>query len=122
MSANNYKDMTAKEMVNLDNQGHLKTKEKNLLEVFLGGFEDLFLGKVGNHKGMDVEFELEEGTKPFYARPYNIPVSLLDSTKEAIQEMIQNGVLKQIHEDTEWAAPTFCVPKKTTGVRVISDF
>ena len=36
--------------------------------------------------------------------------------------MIEQGVLREAPEDTDWAAPTFCVPKKTKGVRVVSDF
>ena len=36
--------------------------------------------------------------------------------------MINNEVLREVHEDTEWAAPTFFVPKKTPGVRTVSDF
>ena len=36
--------------------------------------------------------------------------------------MIKNKDLRPSPEDTEWAAPTFCVPKKNKGVHVVSDF
>ena len=71
-------------------------------------FVDFFLGKLGNHQGFEVDFELKKDAKPFYAKPHNIPVALPDLTKTAIKEMIDNDVLKQIHKDTTWAGPTFC--------------
>ena len=122
MKANSYTKLTAAEIVVLDNQQHFTNIEKEGLQTFLEQFEDLFLGRVGNHQGTNIEFELKKDAKPFYAKPYNIPVALMDLTKQAIQEMIDNDFIMQMHDDTEWAAPTFCVPKKTKGVRVVSDF
>ena len=41
-----------------------------------------------------------------------MPVAHIPLLKEAINEMVRNGVLRHAPEDTEWAAPTFCVRKK----------
>ena len=114
--------MTAKELIQLKNQQHLTNTQKEQLEGFLKEFEDLFQGKVGNYKGNNIKFELKPGTRPFYSKPYSIPVSFLQLTKDAIQDMIEQAVLREAPEDTNWAAPIFCVPKKTKGVRVVSDF
>ena len=122
MQKNHYKAMTAKEIILLDNQQHLSNTQKEQMERLLKEFEDLFQGRVGNYRGNNIKFELKPGIQPFYSKPYSIPVSLLQLTKDAIQEMIEQGVLREAQEDTNWAAPTFCVPKKTKGVRVVSNF
>jgi len=69
-----------------------------------------------------VGFELLPNSKPFYGRPYNIPVALEPTVREEIDTMKKNKVIIKISEDTEWASPTFAVKKKTDGVRLVSDF
>jgi len=122
MQENKYSYLDAKEIAYLDNQKHLNDKEKEKLEVVLREFNELFEGRVGTYTDLEIEFELKPNAKPYYGRPYNVPVSQLPLCKAAIKEMINNGVLREVHEDTEWAAPTFFVPKKTPGVRTVSDF
>ena len=108
--------MHAKEIVELKNQDHLTLNEKETLEKLLCRFEDLFHGEVGSFNYLEIEFELKPG------KPYSIPVSQLPLCKAAIQEMVKNNVLREVTTDTEWVVQTFFVPKKTPGVRTVSDF
>lgn len=119
---NQYKQMTASEIVELENQAHLSKEEKRKLEQVLEEFGDLFKGKVGTRPGIKVAFELKQDARPFYSKPYSIPVSLQEVTKNAINMMVEQGILREARENTEWASPTFAVPKKTVGVRIVSDF
>ena len=36
--------------------------------------------------------------------------------------MERNGVIEEYSGNSEWAAPTFGVPKKNKGIRIVSDF
>eukprot|EP00804_Cyclotella_cryptica_P030421 CCRYP_008508-RA/>CCRYP_008508-RA protein AED:0.37 eAED:0.42 QI:0/0/0/1/0/0/3/0/445 len=45
----------------------------------------------------------------------------LEITKREVQQLYDLGVLKW-QDDSEWASPTFIIPKKDNTVRVVSDF
>ena len=122
MADNAYKKMGPAEIVKLDNQQHLNVWQKRQLESLLKEYEDLFQGKVGTRPGIKISFELKPDAKPYYAKPYSIPISLQAITKNAIQMMVSQGILQETREDTKWASPTFAVPKKTVGVQIVSDF
>ena len=36
--------------------------------------------------------------------------------------MVDVGVLRRKHGGSEWDSPTFVVPKKDNGIRIVSDF
>ena len=95
-----YTYMEAREIAHLDNQKHLNNEEKEKLEILLCEFNDLFEGRVGTYTDLEIEFELKPDAKPYYGRPYNIPVSQLLLYKAAIKEMVDNGVLREVREDT----------------------
>ena len=122
MADNAYKKMGPAEIVQLDNQQYLNVWQKRQLESLLKEYEDLFQGKVGTHPGIKISFELKPDAKPYYTKPYSIPISLQAITKNAIQMMVSQGILQETREDTKWASPTFAVPKKTVGVQIVSDF
>ena len=45
----------------------------------------------------------------------------VETTKWEVQRLCDLGVLKW-QDDSEWASPTFIIPKKDNTVRVVSDF
>ena len=114
--------MTGKEIANLPNQSHLNQEQKKQLTSLLEEMKEVFQGKVGNCEGIKVGFELKPNAKPRYIRQYSIPVLLEKVTKNTIYMMWEQGILKKVDENTAWAAPTFAVPKKTAGVRIVSNF
>ena len=66
--------------------------------------------------------ELKEGAKPFHAKQaHSIPRAHLDVLKKEVARLVELGVLKR-QPDSEWAVPTFIIPKKDKTVRFISDF
>jgi hypothetical protein len=72
-------------------------------------------------KLLPVSFELKEGANPYQGRPYPIPKIHKDTLKEAIDCLVAIGVLKW-QPSSNWASPSFSVPKKFHTVRTISDF
>jgi hypothetical protein len=81
----------------------------------------LFKGKCGKYNGDPVSLELIPGSKPYYGKPFSIPKAYEQVTKDEINRLESLGLLKPI-ASSEWAAPTFIIPKKNNTVRVITDF
>jgi hypothetical protein len=50
-----------------------------------------------------------------------VPKNHYDTLKHEIERLVKLGVLKRC-SDSEWANPTFIIPKKNGTVRFISDF
>jgi len=52
---------------------------------------------------------------------YNIPRCHVQTLKAEVERLVKTGVLKKVNH-SEWAAPTFIIPKKDGSVRFVSDF
>ena len=84
-------------------------------------YEPLFDGTLGKWKGSPVELELTEGATPYHARSFPIPRIHLATLKQEVERLCEIGVLKKVNR-SQWAAPTFIIPKKDGTVRFVSDF
>ena len=67
---------------------------------------------MGLWKGKPYNIELKPNSKPYHSKPFSIP-KLYENTLKLEVTKINNS---------EWAAPTFIMPKKDGTVRFISDF
>ena len=83
--------------------------------------ESLFDGTLGKWTGTSYNIELKDNVKPYHARPYAVPKAYEQTLKQEVERLCKVGVLKRINH-SEWAAPTFIIPKKDKTVRFISDF
>ena len=81
----------------------------------------IFANEVGNYTGSAYKIELQEGAKPYHAKPFPIPRIHEETLRKEVDGLVEIGVLKRINH-SEWAAPTFIIPKKNKTVRFISDF
>ena len=104
-----------------DNCKHLKPSERESLLALLLKFEQVFDGNLGNWNLPPVSFELKEGAKPFHDRPYPIPKIHKATLMKEIDQLVSIGVMKW-QPYSQWASPTFIIPKKDLTVRTISDF
>ena len=100
---------------------HLSATEKDKLLNLLQEFEELFDGTLGDWDCKPVSLQLKEGAQPYHGRPFPIPKKHVETLKKEIQRLCDLGVLKW-QDDSEWASPTFIIPKKDNTVRVVSDF
>ena len=103
------------------NCNHLNSKQKQELFQLLYDFKDLFDGTLGQWKGEEYNIELKDDATPYHARPFSIPKIHEATLKMEVQRLLDLGVLKKVNR-SEWAAPTFIIPKKDGSVRFISDF
>ena len=100
---------------------HLTLGEQKELLQLLQAYASLFDGTLGTWKGSAYDIELKPDAAPYHARAYNIPKSVEKTTKIEVDRLCRIGVLKRVNR-SEWAAPTFVIPKKDKTVRFISDF
>ena len=97
-----------------------KEQQQKLLEI-LDKHKSLFDGSLGEWKEESLNIELKEGAKPYHARAFPIPKIHEPTLKMEVERLCKEGVLKRVNR-SEWAAPTFIIPKKDGTVRFISDF
>ena len=100
---------------------HLTNDEKQQLADLVEQFPILFGGGLGKLNIKPIHLELKPDAKPYAARAYPIPQALTGTTKKEINRLNDTNVFEE-NSDSEWAAPTFVIPKKTLDVRVVTDF
>ena len=104
-----------------NNCSHLNSNEQKLLLELLTEFEPLFDGTLGAWKTTPVSFQLKEGATPYHGRAFPIPRVHKETIMKEIKRLCELGVLEW-QPTSEWAAPSFIIPKKNNTVRFISDF
>ena len=101
---------------------HLTREQQNRLLNLLQNFEELFDGTLGEWKTSPVTLELKEGTKPYHVRrPFPVPKVHKELLVREVTRLVNIGVLKR-QSDSEWASPSFIIPKANKTVRTVSDF
>ena len=115
-----YEKANLAEVVNEHCQ-HLSVKERIDLLCLLTEFETMFDGTLGDFKTSPVHLRLKPGATPYHGRPYPVPMSQREMLKKEVDRLEKIGVLKR-QPESEWASPSFPVPKKNQTVRFISDF
>ena len=82
---------------------------------------NFFDGTLGKYTGSNYIIELKEDAKSYHAKSFPIPKIHKLTLKKEVNRLITIGVLKKINH-SQWAAPTFIIPKINGTVRFISDF
>jgi hypothetical protein len=100
---------------------HLTQAKQLKLKTLLEKYRTLFDGSLGTWVGDPYEIELRSDATPYHARAFPIPRIHEQTLRHEVERLCQIGVLRRVNR-SEWAAPTFIVPKKDGSVRFISDF
>ena len=104
-----------------DNCKPLSVPDQEKLLKLLTQFEDLFDGTLGDWNTELVSLELKEGAKPYHGRLFPTPKAHVETLKKEVQRLCELGVLKW-QPESEWASPSFIVPKQNETVRFVHDF
>ena len=83
-------------------------------------YASIFDGSLGKYPHKQFHIDLDPEAKPVHARPYPVPRIHLSTFKKELDHLVELGVLLPQNE-SEWASPTFIIPKKDGRVRWISD-
>jgi hypothetical protein len=114
-----YKKVNIKDVA--EKQTHL-TKEQctDLFTIFLKR-TNLFSGKLGKYPHKKMDLELLPDVKSIHCQPYPIPQNHLGVFHKELEHLCDLGILSCFGA-TEWASPTFIIPKKDGRVCWVSDF
>ena len=84
----------------------------------------MFGGGLGKLDIGPIDIELKPGTKPYARKYYNVPKEYEEPFKKEVERMVKDDILKRLDHvnDSPWASPSFCQPKKTKDIRFLSDF
>ena len=104
-----------------ENCTHLNKSKQQSLQTLLEKYDLLFDGSLGTWTGEPYNIELKPDVTPYHARAFPIPKVHEQTLKMEVNRLVELGVLKKVNR-SEWAAPTFIIPKKDGTVRFISDF
>ena len=100
---------------------HLNPEQRMQLLALLKKHETLFDGQLGEWKGDPVDIPLKDDAKLYHARAFPVPHIHEATFKKDLDRLESIGVLTKINR-SEWAAPTFIIPKKDGRVRFVTNF
>jgi hypothetical protein len=105
-----------------DNCKHLSADQQKQLLQLLKKYELLFDGTVGDWKTKPVSFQLKEGVSPYHGQAFPVPKIHKDTImKDKVERLCKLGILER-QPPSEWALPSFIIPKKDKTVCFLSDF
>ena len=114
-----YKEVTPKECA--DEQDHMSLDERVKFERMLDKHKKLFDGKLGYYPHEKLHLQIKQGTKPVHKKPYPVPYTRQAVFKRELQNLVEDGVLRA-YGMTNWASPTFIIPKENNTVCLVSNF
>ena len=82
-------------------------------------YKHLFDGTLGVWTGTKVKIDLRDlrrDAQPYHAKVFPIPRCHMETLKVEVERLCKIGVLKRVNR-SQWAAPTFVIPKKDGSVR-----
>ncbi len=104
----------------IDQLTHLNAQQKSDIRQVLNEHTKLFDGTLGVYSHKTFHIDLVPGATPKHSRPCPILVIHLQAFKKEQLHLVEIGVLSP-QGASEWASPTFIIPKKDGRVRWVSD-
>jgi len=100
---------------------NLDIDQQKALRYLLGKYEDLFDGTLGDFDTDPISLEIKPGMNPVHSKPFPIPHIRKETFYKELCRMEALGILKK-DSNSQWASPTFIIPKSNGTVRMVSDF
>jgi hypothetical protein len=100
---------------------HLKVDQQKKLLQLLNNYESLFDGTLGDWKTKPVSFQLKEDASPYHSQAFPVPKIHKNILIKEVDRLVKLGVLER-QPASEWASPSFIMPKKNRTVCFLSNF
>jgi hypothetical protein len=104
-----------------DNCKHLSANQQKKLLQLLKKYKSLIDGNLGDWKIKPVSFQLKEGVSPYHGRAFPVPKIHKETIIKKVERLCKLGVLER-RPASEWALPSFIIPKKDKTEHFLSDF
>jgi hypothetical protein len=99
---------------------HLNAHQKADLLQVLQENDKMSDGTFGVYSHKKICIDIDLNAKPVHSRPYPIPQIYLKTFKTELGHLVRIGVLAS-QQESEWASPSFIIPKKDGRVCWISN-
>ena len=100
-----YSRVTANEVA--AQQAHLTKKEQANLEKVLAKYSTIFDGKLRCNPHKKIKLDIPLNAQPIWKKLYPIPYRQETTFKKETEEMVDDGVLRRKHGESEWSSLTF---------------
>ena len=97
----------------------LVSKTETLSEI-LGRHDKVFNKGLGTIKGFKADIKLQDDAKSVFCKAQPVPYTLCQRVEE-LDPLESQGVVKKV-EQSDWASPIVCVPKKGGSISICGDF
>jgi Reverse transcriptase (RNA-dependent DNA polymerase)./Integrase core domain. len=104
-----------------DHQTHLIPQHRTALAAMLAKHDEMFNRVLGKYPDGTVRLQVVPGVSPIHCKPFSVPHRNLKQLKREIDTLVLLDVVEPILI-SEWAFPSFLVPKKDGTARFVSDF
>jgi hypothetical protein len=96
-------------------QTHLNKEQQYEMHLIFKQRTKLFSGKLSFYPHKKMHLGLQPDAKPVHVKPYPIPRTQLEVFRKELEQLGELGVLSWAG-GTEWASPTFIIPKRSQRV------
>jgi len=76
---------------------------------------------LGTIKGFKADIKLQDDATPIFYKARPVPYALRQNVEEELDCLEKLGIAKKV-EQSDWASPIVCVPKKDGSIRICGDF
>ncbi len=100
---------------------HLSADYQKKLLQLLQKYKSLFDSTLGDWKTKPVSSQLNEGVSPYHGQSFPVPKVHKETIIKEVERLCELGVLER-QPASEWALPSFIIPKKDKTLCFLSDF
>ena len=98
----------------------LVSKTETLSDI-LKRHDKVFNKGLGTIKGFKADIKLQDDAKSVFCKAQPVPYALCQKVQEELDPLESQGVVKKV-EQSDWASPIVCVPKKGGSISICGDF
>jgi hypothetical protein len=100
---------------------HLIPRHRTALAAMLAKHDEMFNHVLGKYPDGNVHLQVVPGVSPVHYNPFAVPLCNLKQFKREVDTLVLLDVIEPILI-SEWAFPSFLVPKQDGTARFVSDF
>ena len=98
----------------------LVSKTETLSDI-LKRHDKVFNKGLGTIKGFKADIKLQDDANSVFCKAQPVPYALCQKVQEELDPLESQGVVKKV-EQSDWASPIVCAPKKDKSIRICGDF
>ncbi|UYV84616.1 K02A2.6-like, partial [Cordylochernes scorpioides] len=90
---------------------HVNESMSTNIETLVQEHEHLFHG-LGTIKGYSHKVTLKDNYRPIAQRCRRIPYAMVEAVNQELDKMLENGIIEEVHQGSEWVSNIIVVPKR----------